>query len=85
MNQDNLITLFLQFKASNTQLGIAVMASFAAPQFQQSTSQNQAKEGSTNGNGTQIVGEKRSSTSIQRIEEEPAIEQTNGQTNRQSK
>ena len=40
---------------------------------------------STNGNGTQIVGEKRSSTSIQRIEEEPAIEQTNGQTNRQSK
>lgn len=61
------------------------MASFAAPQFQQSTSQNQGKEGSKNGNGTQIVGEKISSTSIQRIEEEPGIEQTNDLTNPQSK
>ena len=61
------------------------MASFAAPQFQHSTSQNQGKEGSTNENGTQIVGEKLSSASIQRIEEEPAIEQATKLTNPKSK
>ena len=57
------------------------MASFAAPQFQQSASQNQAKEGSTNGVGTQSVGDKPTSTSIQRIEEEPLIEPTPGMKN----
>ena len=54
------------------------MASFAAPQFQQSTSQNQGKDASTIGGGTQIVGEKLSSSSIPRIEEEPQNDQTTG-------
>ena len=54
------------------------MASFAAPQFQQPASQNQGKEASTNGVGTQSVGDKPTSTSIQRIEEEPLIESSPG-------
>ena len=54
------------------------MASFAAPQFQQSTSPNPGKEASTNGAATQSVGEKLSSSSIQRIEEEPQNEQNGG-------
>ena len=75
--------IFHPFKASNTQLGIAVMASFAAPNVQ-TASQNHTQNSANNDLGSQHANGQ-PNNSIKKMDEENLLDSSTGLSNTKSR